>query len=117
MKVKIHVVESCLVGCLLFTPLAGQQGATDGQWLYYGGDLGSTGYSSLDQITAENAGDLRIAWRWSSKNQGPRPEIRNSNTPLMVNGVLYATAGSRRNVIAIDASSGESLAIVSVPPH
>ena len=109
MKVKIHVVESWLVGCLLFTPLAGQQGATDGQWLYYGGDLGSTGYSSLDQITAENAGDLRIAWRWSSKNQGPRPEIRNSTTPLMVNGVLYATAGSRRNVIAIDASSGETL--------
>jgi quinoprotein glucose dehydrogenase len=30
-------------------------------------------------------------------------------TPLMVNGVLYATAGEHRNAIALDAATGELL--------
>ena len=37
------------------------------------------------------------------------PEVKNSTTPLMVDGVLYATAGSRRNVVALDAGTGEML--------
>ena len=110
MKSKIHVIGAWVLCCVIIcTPLIAQQGARDGQWLYYGGDLGSTSYSDLDQVTGENVETLGIAWRWSSRNQGPRPEIRNSTTPLMVNGVLYVTAGSRRNVIAIDAASGETL--------
>ena len=44
-----------------------QQGApTNGEWPTYGGDLGSTKYSPLDQIDATNFGDLEIAWRWQS---------------------------------------------------
>jgi len=70
--------------------------------------LGGTSYSDLAQIDATNFGDLQIAWRWSARNQGSLPEIKNSTTPLMVNGVLYATAGSRRNVSAIDAGTGET---------
>jgi quinoprotein glucose dehydrogenase len=31
------------------------------------------------------------------------------DTPLMVNGVVYTTAGSRRDVVALDASTGELL--------
>ncbi len=91
------------------TPVIAQQGATDGQWRYYGGGQGGTGYSPLDQIDASNVGDLEIAWTWAARNQGPRPETKNSTTPLMVDGVLYATAGSRRNVVALDAGTGEML--------
>ena len=44
-----------------------QYGApTDGEWPTYGGDLGSTKYSPLDQINAENFGELEVAWRWQS---------------------------------------------------
>ena len=43
-----------------------QYGATDGEWRSYGGDLGSTKYSPLDQIDAGNFSDLRPAWRWQS---------------------------------------------------
>ena len=44
-----------------------QQGApTNGEWPTYGGDLGGTKYSPLDQIDATNFGDLEIAWRWQS---------------------------------------------------
>ncbi len=37
-----------------------------GEWPTYGGDLASTKYSPLDQITADNFGRLRVAWRTPS---------------------------------------------------
>ena len=48
-------------------PAAAQHGApANGEWPTYGGDLGSTKYSPLDQIDRHNFGDLEIAWRWRS---------------------------------------------------
>ena len=58
-----------------------QQGASDGQWRHYQGDTGATRYSNLDQITAENVGHRKVAWRWSSANFGPTPEFKNETTP------------------------------------
>ena len=43
-----------------------QHGVTDGQWPTYGGDAGSTKYTSLSQINADNFERLAIAWRWQS---------------------------------------------------
>ena len=44
-----------------------QYGApASGEWPTYGGDLGNTKYSPLDQIDKDNFGDLEIAWRWTS---------------------------------------------------
>jgi quinoprotein glucose dehydrogenase len=48
-------------------------------------------------------------WRWKAQNAGAVPEYNLQATPLMVNGVLYTTAGSRRHVVAIDAATGETL--------
>ncbi len=90
-------------------PAAAQQGAQDGEWRYYGGDLGSTKYSPLDQINRDNVADLEIAWRWKTDNFGPRLDFNFQATPLMIDGVLYTTAGRRRNVVAIDAATGETL--------
>ena len=47
-------------------PAWAQHGATDGEWRSHAGDLGATKYSPLDQITAENFGDLEIAWHWNT---------------------------------------------------
>ena len=48
-------------------PALAQRGApANGEWPTYGGDLGSTKYSPLDQIDRHNFGDLEIAWRWLS---------------------------------------------------
>jgi len=88
---------------------AAQTGARNGEWPTYGGDLGHTRYAPLDQITADNFNDLEIAWRFKTDNLGPRPEFRFESTPLMVDGVLYSTAGTRRAVIALDAATGEQL--------
>ncbi|MBI4464651.1 MAG: PQQ-binding-like beta-propeller repeat protein [Acidobacteria bacterium] len=99
-----------LFTALLSTLLAdAQRGAKGGEWRFYGGDSGSTKYSALDQINRDNVKDLKIAWRWKTDNFGPSPEFLYEATPLMVNGVLYTTAGYRRAVAAIDAATGETL--------
>ena len=90
-------------------PLRAQTGAPGGEWPTYGGDLGHTRYAALDQIDAGNFDDLEIAWRFKTDNLGPVPEYQFQSTPLMVNGVVYSTAGSRRSVAALDAGTGELL--------
>ena len=94
---------------LAAAPAAAQHGAAGGEWRYNGGGHGSTRYAPLDQIDRGNAASLEIAWRWKAANFGPAPEYNYRTTPLMVDGVLYATAGYRRAVAAIDAGTGETL--------
>ena len=79
------------------------------EWRTYGADLASTRYSPLDQINAGNFNSLEVAWRFKTDNLGPTAEFNFQSTPLMVGGVLYTTAGSRRSVVAIDATTGETL--------
>ena len=83
--------------------------AQNAEWPAYGGDLGHTRYSPLDQIDAENFASLAIAWRFSVANLGPTPEYRLQSTPVVVDGVLYTTGGTRRAVTALDAATGEQL--------
>ena len=87
----------------------GQSGAKNGEWRSYGGDTGSTRYSPLDQITAANFNKLEIAWRFKTDSLGPRPEYQYEGTPLMVKGVVYGTGGTRRDVFALRAETGELL--------
>ena len=90
-------------------PLEAQTGAKNGEWLTYGADLGNTKYSPLSQINAANFNRLKLAWRFHTENLGPRPEFNMEGTPLMAGGVLYSTVGSRRDVVALDAATGELL--------
>src|SRR5580704_14087327 len=94
---------------LAISPVAAQTGAKNGEWRTYGGDLGNTKYSPLDQINASNFNTLKLAWRFHTENLGPKAEYNMEDTPLMVNGVVYTTAGARRDVAAIDAATGELL--------
>ncbi|MEO8048895.1 MAG: pyrroloquinoline quinone-dependent dehydrogenase [Acidobacteriota bacterium] len=90
-------------------PASAQTGAKNGEWRTYGADLGNTRYSPLDQINASNFDNLQVAWRFSTANLGARPEFNLEATPLMVGGVVYSVAGSRRDVVALDATNGELL--------
>src|SRR6187402_2593706 len=85
----------CVLASLL-QPVAGQAGTKNGEWITYGGDLGSTRYAPLDQIDAANFNSLQLTWRFKTDNLGPRPEYNLQATPLMVRGILYSTGGSRR---------------------
>ncbi len=79
------------------------------EWPTYGADLANTRYRPLDQINASNFSQLELAWSFKTDNLGSRPEYKLEGTPLMVKGVLYATAGTRRSVVALDAATGELL--------
>src|SRR5438128_2362404 len=98
-----------LVGLLISSalPRAGQSGTRNGEWTTYGADLGNTRYAPLDQINAGNFSKLEIAWRFKTDSLGPRPEYQFESTPLMVHGIVYSTAGTRRAVVALDAATGE----------
>ena len=79
-----------------------------GEWRYWGGDAGSTRYSALDQINATNARELQIAWRWQSLPGDGEPDSNFKATPLMVDGVLYTSAGVHQ-AAAIDPKTGTTL--------
>jgi glucose dehydrogenase len=71
--------------CLLLLatmPVKGQLGAKNGEWRTYGGDIGSTHYSPLDQINAGN-------FNWTDGRDAR---------------VLYVTPGYR--LVALDAKTG-----------
>ena len=93
---------------------AAQDAAPVGEWRTYGGDLRSTRYAPLDQINTDNFSSLEVAWRFKTDALGPRPEFNFQSTPLMVGGVLYTTAGTRRAAVALDAATGEMLWMHSV---
>ena len=69
----------------------------------------AVGYSPLEQVNAENFGDLEIAWRWKAANYGPEPDYIYRATPIYVNGKIYTVAGQRRTVVCIDPTTGETL--------
>ncbi len=110
--IVLRMRQCCLplaVIALVGPTVLAQQGAQDGEWSSYGGDLGHTRYSPLRQIDASNFDSLELAWSFKTDNLGPTPEYRFQSTPLMIDGVLYSTGGSRRAVIALDATNGELL--------
>jgi len=120
MTMSKHTLCTVLIACslgaanLAFAQTSATQGTGNAEWPSYGGDLGSTRYAALEQIDASNFSSLEIAWRFSTVNLGPTPEYRFQSTPVMVDGVLYTTAGSRRAVTALDAATGEQLWVFSL---
>ena len=104
------LVVGCVLAGLSWPAYSlGQWKAKDTEWASYAADLAGTRYRPLEQINAANFNELEIAWRIKTDNFGNRQEYKLEGTPLMVNGVLYATAGSRRAAIALDAATGELL--------
>jgi quinoprotein glucose dehydrogenase len=106
----VSVSVAAIACALTAVGVRGQTGAgASGEWRSYGGDLGHTRYSPLDQITPANFNSLEVAWRFKTDALGPRPEFNLQSTPLMVGGRVYSTGGTRRAVVALDAATGEML--------
>ncbi len=99
-----------VAGCVLMALTASAQfHPKNTEWPTYNADLAGSRYRPLDQINASNFSKLEVAWRFKTDSIGNRPEYKLEGTPLMVNGVVYTTAGSRRAAIALDAATGELL--------
>ena len=114
-RLLLPVAVVAMAGIFLLPHAIGQSGAAakpstkNGEWPFYTADEKGTKYSPLDQINGSNFNKLEVAWRFKTDNLGPRPEFKLEGTPLMVKGVLYATGGTRRSVVALDAATGEVL--------
>ena len=113
-NIRIPTLVTGLASAVLLT-MAGSSfaqrlpGTENGEWRYLGGDAGHTRSSTLDQINAGNFGDLEQAWIWRSDNFGPNLDYFSRSTPIFVDGILYTVATPRRQVVAIDPATGETL--------
>jgi len=108
---RTFLIGLFLAGCCLTLVVGAQTGSRNGEWRAYGADEASTHYSALDQINKDTVKNLTVAWSWKFDNFGASNQEVNTTetTPLMVNGILYFTAGQRRNVVAVKADTGETL--------
>src|SRR5215212_2002043 len=77
--------------------------AQSGEWLMYSGSYSSHRFSPLTQFTTENVARLKPAWVYQPPGTGSL-----ETTPVVVNGVMYATSGPT-NVAALDLRSGKPL--------
>lgn len=100
-----YAAAAALAVVISFEPLAAS--AQTVNWPTYNADLAGSRYLPLDQINAGNFKNLEVAWRYKTDRNGPRPEYKLEGTPLAVDGVIYATAGTRRGVVALDGVTGE----------
>ncbi len=90
--------------------------AQSGGWTHWGADERSSRYAPLDQINAENFGDLEVAWVWRADNFGPQVDGLLRSTPIYAEGKLFGVAGYRRTVVALDPATGETLWTFREPP-
>jgi quinoprotein glucose dehydrogenase len=78
----------------------------DRDWPVYGGDLGSTKYSPLRQITPGNVKRLMPAWIYRCDDMRARPATTIECNPIVVNGTMYLTTPGLK-VVALNAATGD----------
>ena len=95
---------------LLLIVLAGCKAANPPpvDWSTTGGAPGNTRYSTLDQINITNVNQLQVAWVYHSGDLPPDGHGEIQATPIVVDGVLYATT-PKVAVIALRADEGTLL--------
>ena len=108
----VPAIALLALGVAIFVPRiqgqnTGQPSTKNGEWPMYTADLSGSKYSPLDQIGASNFSKMEVAWRFKTDSLGPRPENKLEGTPIMIKGMVYATAGTRRAVVALDGKTGE----------
>ena len=92
----------------------GNRTSATGQWRQFSADLQGTKYSLLDQVTKENADQLRVVWRWPSPDRDIEPlnplwrASKYQDTPLVIDGVMY-TVTTLGLIAALDPGTGRTL--------
>jgi quinoprotein glucose dehydrogenase len=116
--IRPRIASAALMAGVFAAPFAAaQRGAANGEWRVIGADAGHSKYSPLDQVDRENAGQLEIAWTWTSIDE----RIQRANpdnaqlaratyfecTPIMIGGMLYGST-CLSQAFALDAATGET---------
>ena len=110
--IRTTIAATALLAVSAVAPAGAQPTPPAGEWPHYAGSTYGHKYSALDQITPDNVGRLRVAWRKPSPDRAfaddpVRRRSRNEDTPLMVNGQLYHVTGLGI-VMALDPATGET---------
>src|SRR5215467_7639020 len=84
------------------------------EWPTYGHDSGGMRFSPLKQITPANVAKLQPAWVYHMKRTDNVPFAGSSSTPLVINGVMYASTPYGR-VVALDSITGKEIWVYSLP--
>jgi quinoprotein glucose dehydrogenase len=122
-KPLLPLILVLLLALSLTSPsqLFAQTGAIDGEWQAYGGDIGSTKYTPLDQIDASNIDQLQIAWRRPALDSfytDLNPNQRFSNNyvaaAIINDGIAYIPNGVGL-VEAFNPGTGETLWVQQPP--
>lgn len=101
-------IKSLLLSAFLLSALYAQN-----DWQNYGGDPGSTRYSSLSQINTTNASKLAQAWVFDTRPDPSAPARpgrggQSQTTPLVVNGVMYVLT-PHQTLVALDPETGKPI--------
>src|ERR1700677_2001439 len=99
---RLWVLVIC--ACGFAANLSAQQitGTIKDDWPTYNGDYTGRRYSSLTQITPQNAAHLQAQWVFHTKTPGVLEA-----TPVVVNGIMYFTGSN--DAFALNAQTGEVL--------
>jgi quinoprotein glucose dehydrogenase len=102
------------VGAAMLPVLAAQPAKIrDGDWPMYNRDLAGTRYSPLTQINSGNVAKLTKVWSYRLRTDEEHRVLRENLgafsevTPIVVNGLMYITAGNR--VLALDPETSKEV--------
>ena len=79
--------------------------AADVDWPVYLGDKASSHYSTLEQVTPENVGNMEQVWSFASGGADGQNRSQIQCNPLVVGGVLFGTSPDFQ-LFAVDAATG-----------
>src|SRR5215471_17852293 len=109
-----HIALRAFAICALAVCIAFGADTKSNEWPTYGHDPGGMRFSPLKQITPANVSTLRVAWVYHMRPSPGLPFAGSSSTPLVVNGVMYATTPYGR-VVALDPLTGKEIWVYSLP--
>jgi quinoprotein glucose dehydrogenase len=104
--VTAGLAATVLTPALGATPKKARKGpvrydTANGEWKSYSGDQKGLRYAALNQVGPQNFNQLAPAWSHAEPGDNNLQA-----TPLVVNGVLFTTAGLKRSALALDARTG-----------
>ncbi|AYL99333.1 pyrroloquinoline quinone-dependent dehydrogenase [Mucilaginibacter celer] len=94
----ILIYASCKQGSTKIEPYSG--------WPAYAGSKDGIRYSSNQEITAANVGQLKQVWIYSTHDKDTANRSQNQCNPIMVDGILYGTS-PKLKLFALNAATGE----------
>src|ERR1700754_2011623 len=103
---KITTLFCLLLTLSIVTSCKKKSSVSSSEWHTYAGSKEGNRYSSNEQITAANVGNLKVAWQFSSGDKDSANRSQNQCNPVMIDGILYATS-PKLKLFALDAATGK----------